>query len=104
MISCYKQTSNGGVIIDTDKRSHAVCPTCSFTNTDAKCTLALKCCEGWYHKRCNPNEKSTMCTACQNDNTATLRFAIAPLTMNEFNHINNNVGVIYSSTDGSVKA
>jgi hypothetical protein len=99
-ISCQKRNTNGEIRVETDRKPHAVCPTCNFTDTDAKCLLTLRC-EGWYHKRCNKNANSIACRACQEyDPIATLA-TTAPLTTTEHNHLNNARGLIYTSTDGS---
>ena len=102
MIGCQTRSSTGEVHMDTDTKPHAVCPTCQYTDTDTKCALQLRC-GGWYHQRCNPTPRSTVCTAClPSDATAQLN-SIAPLSPVELAHLNDAKGLIYSSTDGSVK-
>ena len=88
MIGCQTRSSTGEVHMDTDKKPHAVCPTCQYTDTDTKCALQLRC-GGWYHQRCNPIPNSTVCTACHQNNTAEQLNAIAPLSPVELAHLND---------------
>jgi hypothetical protein len=32
MISCHKRNTNGEIRVETDRKPHAVCPTCNFTD------------------------------------------------------------------------
>jgi hypothetical protein len=96
------RSSTGEIHIDSDRRPHTVCPTCNFTDTDAKCALQIRC-EGWYHQRCNPIPASTVCLACQASVTPTPPTTTTPLSPTELTHLNDARGTIYSSTDGSVK-
>ena len=101
MIGCQTRSSTGEVHMDTDTKTHAVCPTCQFTDTDTKCALQTRC-GGWYHQRCNPTPRSTVCTACLPRNATAQFNNTAPLTPDELAHLNDATGRIYSSTDGSV--
>jgi hypothetical protein len=96
------QSQDGQELQNTnDEKVHAVCSTCTFTGADTRCTVASRC-SGWYHARCQPHTVHGTCAQCAPLILETPQRA-QPLIPHELELLSNHSGILYTSTDGSVR-